>query len=270
MEKGGAMKNVRLMSVFLFFLSLFGCAASQSQFLSGKVIDLTHPFEAATVYWPTSKEFQLEKVFQGVTRKGFFYAANNFSAAEHGGTHIDAPIHFYKDRHTVDMVPMDRLMGSGAVIDVTEQCAGNRDYQVQVKDFLAWEDRHGSKIDNVIVLLRTGFGRYWSDRIKYMGTDERGGGAVAKLHFPGLHPKAAEWLVNNRKVKAVGLDTPSIDYGQSTLFKSHVSLFEKNVPVFENLANLEQLPEKGFVIIALPMKIKGGTGGPLRIVAIVD
>ncbi len=263
------MKIVRVMSVFLCLLSLFGCAASQSQFPSGKVIDLTHPFDAATVYWPTSREFQLEKVFQGITSKGFFYAANNFSAAEHGGTHIDAPFHFYKDRDTVDMVPMDRLMGSGVVIDVTQRCAGNQDCQVEVKDFLAWEDRHGSKIDDVIILLRTGFGKYWPDRIKYMGTDERGGGAVAKLHFPGLHPKAAEWLVNNRKVKAVGLDTPSIDYGQSVLFESHVRLFEKNVPAFENLANLEQLPEKGFVIIALPMKIKGGTGGPLRIVAIV-
>jgi kynurenine formamidase len=103
-----------------------------------------------------------------------------------------------------------------------------------------------------------------------MGTDERGEGAVGKLHFPGLHPEAARWLVNNRRVKAIGLDTVSIDYGQSTLFESHVSLFQKNVPALENLANLEQLPEKGFLIIALPMKIKGGSGGPLRIVAVVD
>ena len=269
MEKGWLMKRVSL-PVFLCFLSLSGCAPSQPQFPSGKIIDLTHPFEAATVYWPTSRGFQLEKVFQGVTGKGFFYAANNFSAAEHGGTHIDAPNHFYKDRDTVDEVPMDRLIGSGVVIDVTEQCAENRDYQVQVRDFLAWEERHGSRLDDVIVLLRTGFGKYWPDRMKYMGTDERGEGAVTKLHFPGLHPEAAEWLVNKRKVKAVGLDTLSIDYGQSALFKSHVSLFEKNVPALENLANLEELPEKGFLIIALPMKIKGGTGGPLRIVAIVN
>ncbi|MFB3123604.1 MAG: cyclase family protein [Candidatus Binatia bacterium] len=264
------MKSVSLVFVLLCLLSLSGCAGSQPQLLSGKIIDLTHPFGEATVYWPTAKEFQLEKVYQGVTSKGFFYAANNFSAAEHGGTHIDAPFHFYEGRNTVDMIPLGRLIGNGVVIDVREKCANNRDYRIRISDFLAWEERHGSKLHDVIILLRTGFGKYWPDRIKYMGTDERGEGAVGKLHFPGLHPEAARWLVNNRRVKAIGLDTVSIDYGQSTLFESHVTLFQKNVPALENLANLEQLPEKGFLIIALPMKIKGGSGGPLRIVAVVN
>ncbi len=96
------------------------------------------------------------------------------------------------------------------------------------------------------------------------------GGAAKELHFPGFHPEAARWLVDHRKVKAVGLDIPSIDYDQSRLFESHVILFEKNIPAFENVARLEQLPEKGSPMVALPMKIKGGSGGPLRIVAILD
>ncbi len=158
----------------------------------------------------------------------------------------------------------------GALVDVTQLCAANRDYQVQVKDFLAWERKHGRRLEDVIVLLRTGFGRYWPDRVKYMGTDERGADAVPKLHFPGLHPEAAEWLVMNRRIKAIGLDTPSIDFGQSALFQSHVTLFEKNIPAFENVANLSSLPETGFTVIALPMKIKGGSGGPLRIVAVLS
>ena len=103
-----------------------------------------------------------------------------------------------------------------------------------------------------------------------MGTDERGPAAVAKLHFPGLHPDAARWLVANRQINAIGLDTPSIDYGQSTLFESHRILFEKNIPAFENVANLDQLPVKGFTVIALPMKIKGGSGGPVRIIAMLQ
>jgi kynurenine formamidase len=93
---------------------------------------------------------------------------------------------------------------------------------------------------------------------------------VAKLHFPGLYPDAARWLITNRSVKAVGLDTASIDYGQSTLFQTHVTLFEKNIPALENVANLDQLPERGFTVIALPMKIKAGSGGPVRIVAVVQ
>ena len=101
-----------------------------------------------------------------------------------------------------------------------------------------------------------------------MGTDERGPEAVAKLSFPGLHPDTATWLVNERKIAAIGLDTPSIDYGQSKLFEAHQILFKDNIPAFENVANLHQLPPKGAVVIALPMKIRNGSGGPLRIVAI--
>jgi kynurenine formamidase len=141
---------------------------------------------------------------------------------------------------------------------------------VQAADFQAWEKTNGSIPKDAIVLLRTGYGKYWPDRKKYMGTDERGAQAVPKLHFPGLHPEAARWLTQHRAIKAIGLDTASIDYGQSTLFESHRALFEKNVPAFENLANLDQLPAKGFYLIALPMKIKGGSGGPLRVIAILD
>ena len=119
------------------------------------------------------------------------------------------------------------------------------------------------------MLLRTGYEEFWPDRVRYMGTDERGPDAVAKLHFPGLHPDAARWLVANRSINAIGLDTPSIDFGQSTLFESHQVLFAADIPAFENLASLGKLPPTGFVIIALPMKIAGGSGGPLRIAAIV-
>jgi kynurenine formamidase len=161
-------------------------------------------------------------------------------------------------------------MGSGIVIDVAKQCESNPDYQVTTKDFLAWERQHGRIAAGSILLIRTGFGKFYPDLKKYLGTDERGADAVAKLHFPGVHPDAARWLTTNRLIKAIGLDTASIDYGQSTLFESHQILFDKNIPAFENVANLDKLPLKGFSVIALPMKIKGGSGGPLRIVAILN
>ncbi len=241
-----------------------------AQFPNGRVIDLSHAFDAETVYWPTADTFKLEKDFEGTTDKGYFYAANKFSTAEHGGTHIDAPVHFAKGKHTVDEIPLEQLMGAAVIIDVSRACAKDADYQVSVSDFQKWERAHGRLPKNVIVLLRTGYGKFWPDRERYMGTDERGPEAVAKLHFPGLHPDAARWLTRNRSIKAIGLDTPSIDYGQSTLFESHRILFEKNIPAFENLANLDKLPLTNFHIIALPMKIKGGSGGPLRVIAIVN
>ncbi len=237
--------------------------------LSGTIIDLSHAYDSTTIYWPTEKGFVFEKGPEGYTPGGYYYTANRFWTPEHGGTHLDAPIHFAEGKHTVEQIPVEQLVGAGIVVDVAEQCAANRDYLVTVEDLQNWESTNGRIPDGAIVLLRTGFGKFWPNREQYMGTAERGEAAVKNLHFPGLHPEAAKWLVENRNIKAIGLDTPSIDYGQSTLFESHVTLYKQNIPAFENVANLDQLPEKGFSVIALPMNIKGGSGAPLRIIAIL-
>lgn len=259
---------------FLLSLTLFvNVAVAQRRgpaFPRGSVIDLSYPFDSKTVYWPTAEAFHLEKDFEGITEQGFYYSAYRYAAAEHGGTHLDAPVHFAKGRHSVDEIPVEQLMGPAIVVDVSRQCAGNRDYRITTADLANWERANGKIGAGAIVLLRTGFGKYYPDRKKYLGTDERGQAAVAKLHFPGLHPDAARWLVTNRSIKAIGLDTASIDFGQSTKFESHQILFDKNIPAFENVANLDRLPLKGFSVIALPMKIKGGSGGPLRIVAFLN
>ena len=260
---------MKCLLLLLLFIVLSVPVMAQKPLGSGKVVDLTHAFDATTVYWPTAQPFKLDTDFEGMTDKGYFYSAYRYSAAEHGGTHLDSPVHFAKGRYTVDQIPLQQLMGAAVVIDVTKQCAANADYQVSVADFQEWERRNGRIRRDTIVFLRTGFGKHYPDRQKYLGTDERGDAAVAKLHFPGLDPAAARWLTQNRSIKAIGLDPASIDYGQSTLFESHRILFDKNIPAFENVANLDQLPLKGFSVIALPMKIKGGSGGPLRIVALL-
>ncbi len=256
-------------AIGLFLLPVSSSSANAEPFSNGRWIDLTHAFASDTVYWPTAKTFELETVFEGQTEAGFHYAANNFSAAEHGGTHMDAPVHFAEGRRTVAEVPVEQLVGPAVVVDVRDRASINRDYRVAVDDLKAWEAVHGPIPSGAIVLLNTGFARHWPDRVKYMGTDERGQAAVAKLHFPGLHPEAARWLVGGRNIKAIGLDTPSIDYGPSKLFESHRILLEKNVPAFENVANLEKLPATGAFVVALPMKIEGGSGAPLRIIAFV-
>jgi kynurenine formamidase len=231
------------------------------------IVDLTHAFDADTIYWPTAGGFALEPLAHGQTEKGYFYAANSFCAAEHGGTHLDAPLHFSESGRAVDAIPMRDLVGAGVHLDLSARCAQDRDYRVSVADLTAWEIRNGRIADGAIVLVETGWSTRWKDRAAYLGTARTGPEAVAQLHFPGLDPEAARWLVQSRSIKAVGIDTASIDYGQSALFESHVALFKANVPAFENVAGLERLPVKNFVVAALPMMIRGGSGAPLRIVA---
>jgi kynurenine formamidase len=233
------------------------------------LVDLSHPFNERTIYWPTATQFTLTKVAEGETEGGWFYAANDFSAAEHGGTHLDSPIHFARGGDTTDEIPLRRLVGRAVVVDVSSRALDNRDYLISRADLRRWERRHGRIGRRTIVLLRTGYDRYWPDAERYLGTAERGQQAVPKLHFPGLSEDAARWLVRRRAVKAVGIDTASIDYGQSPNFLAHRVLGAANVPVFENVSRLGRLPSRGFSIVALPMKIQGGTGGPLRIMAVL-
>ena len=245
------------------------CQSSSPSFPYGRVVDLTHAFGADTIYWPTEEGFVFEQGTRGPTETVLYYEAHGFRAPEHGGTHIDAPIHFFEGRRHVDEIPAAELLAEGIRVDVTVPCAADRDYQVTRADLGRWEEEHGRIPESAIVLLHTGFGALWPDRVAYLGTDERGAAAVVKLHFPGLHVDAARWLVEHRAVRAIGLDTASIDHGASSRFETHVELFRSDVPVFENVANLDQLPDRDFAVVALPMKIAGGSGAPLRIVAIV-
>lgn len=265
---------MRLLSgcLLTLLLVLHGCARSQDPSAvfdgtAGNWIDLTYPFSEETIYWPTGMPFSHEEVAYGPSEAGHFYSSYNYTANEHGGTHFDAPIHFAEGRPTADQVSVNSLVGPAVVVDVTDHV--HPDYQVQVSDLEAWEEAHGPIPDGAQVLFRTGWGSRWPDKALFLGTDMTGPEAVPHLHFPGISPDAARWLVNERSIEAVGIDTPSIDYGQSTRFETHVILYEAGLIGYENIANLDQLPETGAYVVALPMKIEGGSGGPLRIVGFV-
>ncbi len=231
----------------------------------GEWIDLTYSYSSETVYWPTAEGFRLEELAYGATPGGWFYAAYNFSSAEHGGTHLDAPIHFAEGRQTNDEIPLERLIAPAVVVDLATPV--EPDNMLTVEDLASWEARHGPIPQGAILLVRAGWGSRYHDRTAYLGTALTGPEAVQELHFPGIAPEAAEWLVAERSIAAVGIDTPSIDRGQSTDFRSHVILNGADIPGFENVANMDRLPATGSFVVALPMKIEGGSGGPLRIVA---
>jgi kynurenine formamidase len=251
----------------LLLLGLCASVAAALEIDEKKVVDLTYDFGPETVYWPTAKGFEMEIVSQGKTAGGYFYSANNFCAAEHGGTHMDAPIHFAENQPSVDQLPVTAGIGPLVKVDVSAAAAKDSDYRLSVDDVKAWERKHGRIPRGAIVVMDSGWGKRWPDRNRYLGTDIEGD--VKNLHFPGFSKEAATFLVKEREIDAIGVDTPSIDHGPSTDFIVHQIINGAGKPGLENLANLGRIPESGATLIALPMKIEGGSGGPLRAIAIL-
>jgi kynurenine formamidase len=233
-----------------------------------RMVDLTHAFNERTPYWPTSPSgFTLDTLSAGQTPGGWYYSSYAFGAPEHGGTHLDAPVHFGEGRATADRVRLEQLVAPAVVIDVTARAAASPDYQLTREDVLAFERRHGTIRPGTIVLLRTGWSRRWPDRKAYLGDDTPGD--ASRLHFPSFGEGAARLLVEERRAAALGVDVASIDHGQSKDFRVHRIAAAADVPGFENLTALDALPPTGALVIALPMKIEGGSGGPLRAIALV-
>jgi kynurenine formamidase len=246
--------------VILFVLPVACMSNHPRQF-----VDLTYPFDDRTVYWPNNPSFHWEKTDWGTTASGYWYAAAKFSTGEHGGTHMDAPIHFAQGRRTIDEIPIDRLTGPAVVIDARAQCERNVDYELSVQDLLNWESRYGRIPDGALVFMWSGWGQRWPDRVRYLGTPTPDD--AQRLHFPGLSLQLAEFLIHQRMIRGVGIDTASIDPGRSQDFQAHRILNGADVYILENVASLDRLPPQGAMVMALPMKIKGGTGSPVRIVA---
>jgi len=233
-----------------------------------RVVDLTYAFDESTIYWPTdTMGFEHEQVLFGRTEAGYWYSSFNYAASEHGGTHMDAPIHFAEGKLSVDQIPVERLVAPGLKISIAAKAAEDPDYRLTAADIEQWEARSGRIPEGSIVLIETGWGQYWGDQLMYLGSDKPGD--ASDLHFPGIGRDAAALLVE-RRVALVGIDTASLDHGPSQDFIAHQVLNGANIAGLENVANIAQLPERGFLIAALPMKIAGGSGAPCRIIALLN
>jgi kynurenine formamidase len=246
--------------------AIAAAATGAAEIDPAKIVDLSYGFGPETIYWPTAKHFALEVVSKGDVG-GHWYEANDFCAAEHGGTHMDSPAHFARGGASTDQVPVSAGIGPLVKIDVRAQAARNPDYRLSVDDLRAWESANGPIPPGAIVVMDSGWGTRWPDAKAYLGTDVPGD--VAHLHFPGFSKEAAEFLVRERSINAIGVDTASMDYGPSTDFIVHQIINGAQKPGFENLANLDRVPDRGATLIALPIKIEGGSGGPARAVALL-
>jgi kynurenine formamidase len=256
--------NTRLIAALLL------CATSPCSAVTiddAKVVDLTYSFGTDTIYWPASTHFSLQSVAKGPTPQGYWYESNDLCTSEHGGTHMDAPIHFSRGRSTSDQLPVTAGIGPLVRVDVGEAAARDPDYRLDVRDLEAWESRHGRIPRGAIVVMFSGWGERWPDPERYLGTAVRGD--TENLHFPGFSASAARFLIEKREIKAIAVDTPSIDYGQSKDFIVHQIVHGADKPAFENIANLDRVPASGATLVALPMKIEGGSGGPLRAIAVL-
>jgi kynurenine formamidase len=202
-----------------------------------------------------------------MTPGGWFYSSNRLCTPEHGGTHLDAPVHFHEGGQTTEQLSLEQLLAPGVRIDVTSMTQLDRNYRLSRDDVLRFEERAGRIQPGTIVLLHTGWSRFWPDRGKYFG--DASAEDASRLEFPSYGEDAVRLLVEERRVAMLGVDTASIDYGRSRDFMVHRIAAARNVGGLENLTGLEGLPETGFTVIALPMKIAGGSGGPVRVVALV-
>ncbi len=251
--------------LFMTLIVIEGCQSSVHS--PESLLDLTYPFDEQTIYWPNNAPFHWEKSSWGHTHQGYWYASGVFSASEHGGTHLDAPIHFAESGWSVDEIPLSHLTAKAIVLDLRSQTRLNPDYTLLVEDIAKWENQYGIIPSHAIVFLLTGWGQYWPDPSRYLGSPTPQD--TTTLHFPGFSAEAISFLIDQRAIVGIGIDTASIDPGQSQTFPAHQVLGKANRFAIENVAHLEKLPPHGASITALPMKIKGGTGGPVRVMATV-
>jgi kynurenine formamidase len=228
-----------------------------------QLVDLTHALNEKSPFWPGDdyQPFQLRTIAT-IEKNGV--SSKAFSMPEHFGTHIDAPCHFENGQITVAEIAEKDLFAPGVVVDITTIAEADADYRLNVVDLANWELDHGRIPDRAIVLLKTGWNRFWDSNVRYRNQDAQG-----KMHFPGYSADAARWLIKERNVRGIGIDTLSIDYGPSKDFIVHHVINSAGRYGLENVDQLDKLPARNFFLIVAPIKITSGTGGPTRLLAVV-
>lgn len=186
------------------------------------------------------------------------------TTATHMGTHMDSPSHFVPGGLDVDRIALEDFIAPAAVINIASRAAEESEASVTVQDLKDWERMTGQSLDGTVVLMNSGWGAKWEDRTQFIGTTEEDS---SKLRFPGFSGEAAQWLVDHRNIKGVGVDTLSIDVGTSRDFPSHIAILSKGLYALENVANVDKIPAYGALLYVFPMKISRASGAPTRVVA---
>ncbi|XP_077517757.1 isatin hydrolase-like [Amblyomma americanum] len=229
---------------------------------SYQTVDLSHNFNDSTIYWDDDGYYRLNVTIYNSTREGWFQE-DIVENVIHGGTHLDSPVHFYKDGWDATQIPLERLLFLPvARVDVRDKVALNSEYLLSTDDILNWEERHGRLPSGCLFVVHTGQSKHWPNRTAYMGIDANG-----EKHFPAMTPESASFLATERSVFGVGIDTPSVD--AATVDTAHRAVSEANIFILENLVRLEQVPIRGAYALVLPLKLDGASGSPVRVVALV-
>lgn len=254
--------------VIALYASLLAPIAMAFDLQDYRVVDLSHSYGEDTLYWPTSPtHFDKETLSEGINESGYYYSAYSVCTPEHGGTHLDAPVHFSEGGASTEEIPLENLIAPAIVIDISAKAERDRNYRLTTQDVLDFETTHGRIKPGSSVLLRTDWSQRWPNALDYLGDDTPND--ASNLQFPGFGAAAVEMLAEDRGVKLLGIDTASIDHGPSTDFLAHRIGAAAGVTNLENLTDLDKLPATGAIVMALPMKIEGGSGGPVRVIAFV-
>ena len=227
---------------------------------ASRVLDLTHTLTAEFPSWPGYPSIEILNTHH-FANDGFL--ANAWHIHEHSGTHVDAPLHFSAEGWSAAEIPQGNLIAPAVVIEIGSRARRDPDAQVRVEDIKAWEKKHGRVPRGAAVLMSSGWEERATDEAAYRNMDSKG-----VMHFPGFSPEAAKFLVKERTIGGLGVDTLSLDYGPSTDFGTHFAVLPANRWGIENLANLGKLPPKGATLFVGLPRVKGASGGPARVLAV--
>src|SRR3954469_8391104 len=246
--------------ILLLAFSLSAHAHAQAK---PKVVDLTHTLGPKSPDWEGTEKRPFEaRDLATFDKNGYF--TRYISLQEHFSTHIDAPAHFSQHGWTVDQIPPDHLVAPLVVIDIAKQSAANPDYTLTVADIATWEKSHGKIPAGAVVEVFTGWTSRWDSMKDYRNADAKG-----TMHFPGYSVAAAQFLVEQRSVYGLGIDTLSVDPGNSSDYPVHQYTAKHNVYHLENSTNLDRVPAKGSTVVVGAANLEGGSGGPVRILALL-
>ena len=227
------------------------------------IIDLTHTLNDHSPNWEGTAQSPFQaKELGNIDRDGYY--SRVFTTQEHYGTHLDAPAHFAKGMWTVEQIPAERLVRPLVVLDVRAKAKNNPDYEVSVEDVAAWESAYGPVPNGAVVMAYSGWDARWNSQTEFqnLGRDQL-------PHYPGYSVETVKFVVKTLDAVGIGIDTMSVDIGATTTYPVHQFTSKENVYHLENVANLALAPPTGATVVVAPIKLENGSGGPVRVLALL-